>query len=196
MRVHLARVDETELLALLTERAASSAHTLVEDPESAELIVLLGSFGHQPERLLDHALYKSMPEKCTVFTEDDNYLPLAPGIYCSAQPDVHTRLGRVFSYSYPSAVGAYGNAFVSHGMEAAKRFLFSFQGGSTSMLRKRLFNVPFDRPDVLIEDTSAYFHWDPGQTDRTARQQRYAEILAACHFVLCPRGAGAGSIRF
>jgi hypothetical protein len=77
-----------------------------------------------------------------------------------------------------------------------KRYLFTFQGGSTSLLRKRLFNLKFDRDDVLIENTSNYYHWDESQDGREERQLRYAETVAASHFVLCPRGAGVGTIRF
>jgi len=77
-----------------------------------------------------------------------------------------------------------------------KRFLFTFQGASTSLLRKRLFNINFNRPDVLIENTSTYYHWDDSQGGRQERQLAYAETVAASHFVLCPRGAGAGTIRF
>lgn len=81
------------------------------------------------------------------------------------------------------------------GMKTGKRYLFTFQGGSTSILRKRLYNLKFNRADVLIENTSACWHWDNTQSDRDDRQRRYAETLAASHFVLCPRGAGVGRSR-
>jgi hypothetical protein len=76
-----------------------------------------------------------------------------------------------------------------------KTLLFSFQGGSTSMLRKRMYRLNFNRSDILIEDTSAYRHWDPDQQGRERLQRSYAETIAASHFILCPRGAGTGSIR-
>jgi hypothetical protein len=79
--------------------------------------------------------------------------------------------------------------------DTPKNLLFSFQGGSTSLLRKRMFNLKFGRSDVLIENTSTYYHWDLWQPGRQERQQRYAQTIAESHFVLCPRGAGAGSIR-
>ena len=194
MKIHLSPIHETELIALLPERAASSAHILVASPEEAEMILLAGSFGRDPHHLLDHPLYRAFPDKCAVYTEDDNYLPLAPGVYCSAAVDEHSRAGRTFSYSYVSASGRYSNKFVTD-IGTQKRLLFSFQGGSTSMLRKRMFNLKFDRTDVLIENTSSYYHWDLTQPDRAERQRRYAETLAASSFVLCPRGAGTGSIR-
>ena len=166
---------------------------------------MLGNFGRDPEYLLDHPAYRDFPEKCAVYTEDDNYLPLAPGVYCSATEDRSTRMGRVYSYTYVTRNGRYQNPFLSEpnkdkwaqiAAATPKRYLFTFQGGSTSIVRKRLFNLRFNRPDVLIQNTSDYYHWDDSQPDRRDRQRAYAEILAASEFVLCPRGAGLGSIRF
>jgi hypothetical protein len=194
MKIHLYPIHETELATLLPERAAHSAHTLVSSPDEADFILLAGSFGLDPHYLLDHPLYRAHPDKCAVYTEDDNYLPLAPGVYCSAIDDESSRAGRTFSYSYVSASGRYSNRYVTKaGTE--KSLLFSFQGGSTSLLRKRMFNLSFNRPDVVIENTSAYYHWDLSQPGREERQQRYAQTIASSHFVLCPRGAGTGSIR-
>jgi hypothetical protein len=197
MKIHLAAVTETELLPLLTERAQNSqaGHVLVATAEEADMILLVGSFGGDPDFLLKHPAYVAFPDKCAVYTEDDNYLPLAPGVYCSAEQDEHAKAGRVQSYAYISRNGKYSNAFVSEGVPAEKKYLFTFQGGSTSLLRKKMFNLKFDRDDVLIENTSTYYHWDLTQADRQHRQQRYAETLAGSHFVLCPRGAGTGSIR-
>ena len=196
MKVHLANLNETELSALLPLRARYSAHQLVEDPKLADLILLFGSFGREPDLLLQHSLYVEHPQKCAVYTEDDNYLPLAPGVYCSARVDRHSRAGRTFSYSYISRDGQYANPYIaSPEHPASKTLLFSFQGGSTSLLRKRMFNLSFKRADVLVENTSSYYHWDLSQPGREARQQHYAQTLAASHFVLCPRGAGTGSIR-
>jgi hypothetical protein len=193
-------------MALMTARAISSRdHELVDSADQADLVLMLGSFGQNPGFLLDNTAYQQFPEKCAVYTEDDNYLPLAPGVYCSATDDRSTRVGRVFSFTYVSRNGRYQNPYLSESNKDAwacveqstpKRYLCSFQGGSTSILRKRMFNLQFNRPDILIENTSSYYHWDDSQPDRQDRQRRYAEVVAGSHFVLCPRGAGLGSIRF
>jgi hypothetical protein len=204
MNIHLAATQETDLLALLQTRAElSKEHRLAVDAGSADLILLLGNFGCSPHELLGHPLYKAFPERCAVYTEDDNYLPLVPGVYCSAHRDEHARCGRIFSYSYVTRNGRYKNQYLAETSSVPlrpqgpeRRYLFTFRGGSTSPLRKRLFNVRFDRDDVLIENTSTYYHWDDSQPDRQDRQRAYAETLAASHFVLCPRGAGTGTIRF
>ncbi len=196
MNIHLVPLNESELIGLLQKRAQQSSHTLVADPAAADLILLAGSFGTDPDLLLQHPVYLRYTDRCVVYTEDDNYLPLAPGVYCSAQVDAHSQAGRTFSYSYVSRNGQYANPFVAPANSTpSKSLLFSFQGGSTSLLRKRLFNLRFSRRDILIENTSTYYHWDLNQPHREQRQQRYADTLASSYFVLCPRGAGTGSIR-
>jgi hypothetical protein len=203
MKIYLAATNENELVALFQARATlSKQHELTTDPDAAGLVLILGSFGREPRNLLEHPIYKALPDRCAVYTEDDNYLPLAPGVYCSAHRDVHARAGRIFSYSYVSRNGRYQNPYLAESPSAEKmsvpekRYLFTFQGGSTSLLRKRIFNLNFDRADILIEDTSKYYHWDDTQPGRRDRQLVYAETVAASHFVLCPRGAGVGTIRF
>jgi hypothetical protein len=194
MNVHLAAATESALTGLMRRRGEQSSHRLVDDAADADLILFLGNPTHEPHLLLDHPLYRDDPDKCAIYSEDDEYLPLLPGVYCSARNDESTRAGRAFTWSYVSAGGRIANPYVSN-TAAEKSLLFSFQGGSTSMLRKRLYKIPFNRADVLIEDTSAYHHWDLDQPGREQRQMGYAQTLASSHFVLCPRGAGTGSIR-
>jgi len=207
MVIHLSPIGETELSVLLPKRASfSTQHSLTTDPAAADLILLTGSFGISPQLLLDHPLFRAYPDHCAVYTEDDNYLPLGPGVYCSAHIDSHSRAGRTFSYSYVSSAGIYSNPFVTTSDSATagnekgpKSFLFSFQGGSTSLLRKKLFNLTFRPPSnglsILMENTSSYYHWDLERSGREQSQRTYAETISASHFVLSPRGAGAGSIR-
>ena len=103
MRIYLSPLHEIELSILLPQRPGHSAtHTLISSPDEAEMILLLGSFGIDPHYLLEDPLYRAYPDKCAVYTEDDNYLPLVPGVYCSATKDESARAGRVFSYSYVS----------------------------------------------------------------------------------------------
>jgi hypothetical protein len=206
MKVHFAAISEADqpCVAMFHERAAHSrSHEVEPNSDHADLILLLGIFALEPQKLLDHALYRTYPDQCAVYTEEDTYLPLIPGVYCSARMDKHTRVGRVFSYTYQSRNGRHHNPYLAELPESTpvdpaqtKRYLFSFLGGSTSLVRKRLFNLKFDRADVLIENTSAFHNWDESQPERRQRQLRYAETIAASHFVLCPRGAGTGSIRF
>jgi hypothetical protein len=204
MKVYLGAVRETDQVDILRDHASySKNHEIVSSPSAADLILMLGAPARDPRQLMDYQAYKDFPDRCVIYTEEDDYLPLLPSVHCSGRSGLHTRIGRVFNYAYISRNGRHQNHFIGGttsavpmGATAQKRYLFSFLGGSTSVLRKRLFNLKFDRSDVLIENTSAYLHWDNSQPDRMERQLHYAETLAASHFVLCPRGAGAGSIRF
>ena len=62
-------------------------------------------------------------------------------------------------------------------------------------MRKRLYRIDFKRFDVVIEDTSHYHHWDGPSAEKLEGQKAYARVLRESHFVLCPRGHGAGTIR-
>ena len=204
MKVYLGAVGETDQVGILQSHAAfSKSHEIVTDPSTADVILIFGSSAREPHRLLEYGLYKAFPERCAVYTEDDDCLPLLPGVHTNAPISEHTRIGRIFNYAHITRNGQHQNRFVEEttssvpiGLKTEKRYLFTFQGGSTSILRKRLYNLKFNRSDVLIENTSAYWHWDNSQPGRLEQQRRYAETLAASHFVLCPRGAGAGSARF
>jgi hypothetical protein len=204
MKVYLGAVSETDQIGILQSHAAySKSHEIVTDPSAADVILLFGASALEPQRLLNYGLYKAFPERCAIYSEDDDFLPLIPGVHTSAPISQHTRIGRIFNYANITRNGQFQNRFLEEttspvpiGMKAEKRYLFTFQGGSTSILRKRIYNLKFNRSDVLIENTSAYWHWDKSQPGRLERQRRYAETLAASHFVLCPRGAGVGSFRF
>jgi len=204
MKVYLGAVGETDQVGILQSHAAfSKSHEIVTDPSTADVILIFGSSAREPHRLLEYGLYKAFPERCAVYTEDDDCLPLLPGVHTNAPISEHTRIGRIFNYAHITRNGQHQNRFVEEttssvpiGLKTEKRYLFTFQGGSTSILRKRLYNLKFNRSDVLIENTSAYWHWDNSQPGRLERQRRYAETIAASHFVLCPRGAGVGSSRF
>ena len=194
MKIYVIPLRKPEILVVFAALIGYSAHSLTDDPDTADLILFAGNFSSEPHLILQHPLYLTRPEKCAVYTEDDTYLPLLPGIYCSGQIDEHSRAGRTFTYSYVYSIGEHPNPFIKD-THSSKKFLFSFLGGSTSILRKRLFNIDYHRTDCIIENTSLYHHWDVKQADREERQKRYAEILSASQFVLCPRGAGTGSIR-
>jgi hypothetical protein len=204
MKVYLGAICETEQVGILQSHAVySTTHQIVTDPSAADVILILGAPPFESQRLLEFGLYKDFPDRCAIYSEDDDCLPLIPGVHTNAPISQHTRIGRIFNYAHISRNGQLQNRFLEEttspvpiGMNAEKRYFFTFQGGSTSIVRKRLYNLKFNRSDVLIENTSAYWHWDNSQPGRLERQRRYAETLAASHFVLCPRGAGVGSYRF
>jgi hypothetical protein len=184
-------------LKWLHGQAGEPLHSLVDDPAQAELIVLCGNWtGENGSRALTaNPLVRRYPERCTVYTDGDIFVPLLPGVYCSPKVGYSTRKRRVECYSYIARHDKHGNPFIAPLDPSRKRdLLFSFQGGSTSYIRKRLFRIDFARPDVLIEDTSFHLNWvESADTER--QQRRYVETVGRSHFVLCPRGIGTGSFR-
>lgn len=185
------------VLIKLHARADEAQHTLVDQPEDAEMVLLCGNAtgAEQMKRLKSHPAWRRYPNKCAVYCDDDVYLPLLPGVYSSPHKGYSTASGRVRCYSYIVRHVKKGNPFVARlSPDRARDMLFSFQGSTTSMVRKRLYKAEFRRADVLIEDTTHHTNWVPSANSE--RQQRaYVEITSRSHFVLCPRGGGTGSLR-
>jgi hypothetical protein len=176
------------------ELASPRKHTIVNAPDKSEIILFVDSTeSNFYEALRKHPLVQQFPDKCFVYEERDIMIPFLAGVYTSVQKSLFN-LGRLRNYCYLSRHTFSQNSYVTAKKES-KDLLFSFLGGSTSLVRKRLYNINFNRSDVLVEDTSYYEHWNPCQEGRDRMQQKYVEICARSQFVLCPRGAGSGSIR-
>ncbi|HEY8996400.1 MAG TPA: exostosin family protein [Edaphobacter sp.] len=191
MKIHLVCLLQRTCNAMLRyfDQAEPKLHTLTDDPESADMILMVGRWSFYGETILNHPIPRLYPEKTFVYSDDDVFAPLLPGVYASASRGRFFSLNRMESQRFIDWL----NPRVQP-MQAEKRYLFSFAGRSSSLLRKRLFRINFRRSDVLIEDTSHYNHWIV-EADREENQRRYAETLAASRFALCPKGASAGSYR-
>jgi hypothetical protein len=169
-------------------------HFITKEPREADIILFVDVKGENfYEELRMHPLVCHYPEKCFVFCEADDVIPFLPGIYTSAKKSLFN-FGRLRNYCYLSRFTYSQNSFITTKSES-KDLLFSFMGGSTSFVRKRLYKINFNRNDALIKDTSYYQHWNYNQESRAEMQQIYTDICARSHFVICPRGAGSGSIR-
>jgi len=182
---------------------APARHSLAPSPADAELILLCGSFTARPRRLTAHPLYRAFPEKCAVYTGDDHYCPLAPGVYTSPRRGLSTVLGRARSHAFASSYGAHGNAAV---LAAAARpgptapgspgLLLSFEGSASSRLRRRLFALALDPDECAVRDTTdTYDHFDHDAPGRAGGQDAYVRTMLDSAFVLCPRGVGTGTLR-
>jgi len=183
-------------------------HALADSPEEADLVVLCGSFTRDRHLLTGHPLYRRFRHKTTVYTCDDHYSPLAPGVYASPRRGLSTALGRVQSHAFASSYGLRANAAVlaaageaDPGATVPKSLLCSFEGSSTSRLRRRLFALEVDPDEACIRDTStSYRHFDPRASDQPASDQAggqagYVATMLSSRFVLCPRGVGTGTLR-
>jgi hypothetical protein len=174
--------------------SSTKNHVIIDSPIDADIILFVDVNKERfYQRLRKHPFLIQFPEKSFVYDESDAVIPFLPGIYTSAEKSF-INLKRLRNYCYLSRHSYSNNSFIIHRKEK-KEFLFSFLGGSTSLLRKRLYNIDFNQPNILVEDTTYYQHWNYAQVSREQMQQRFVDICAKSSFVLCPRGAGCGSIR-
>ena len=205
MKVYVDTVVTPHPLADTVRRLAAGAshHQLAANADEAELVLLCGPFARHPERLLEHPLLERFPSKCAVYTEDDFFSPLSPGVYTSPRRGPSSLAGRVRSQAFATSYGPHANAEVlAAGRRAGAaprpqpRLLCSFEGTLSSRLRRRLLSLAVDPAEVLLADTAgAYSHFDHGRPGREVGQRRYVETMLASRFVLCPRGVGTGTLR-
>jgi hypothetical protein len=184
-----------ESLKDLSSRASPRLHQLADSPEEADLILCSGGWSSDYYRgIISSPSVRRFPEKCFIYSDNDLFLPLLPGAYTSAKNGMLSR-GRIAGAAYIASHSTLINPYVEP-KRGEKQFLFSFMGGATSRLRKRLFRTAFNDPAIWIENTtSLYHHWADDLPNRSALQKRYVDTIAQSHFAICPRGAGRGSIR-
>lgn len=208
MRVHVAAIADHPLAGTVRELGVHHGrrHTLADVPEEADMILLCGSFSRDPAMLTENTLFRSFRSKCAVYSGDDSYCPIAPGVYTSARRGASTLLGRVRTHAYASSYGVHGNEAVAKASRGPRRptgapgsggvLLFSFEGTGTSRVRRRLFALDLDPDEALVRDTSpSYKHFDHSSPGRLSGQRRYVETMMRSRFVLCPRGVGTGTLR-
>lgn len=141
-------------------------------------------------------LFSRYPEKCIAISEEDKPSFFLPTICSSNSAAWYTR-DRSETMHYPLARRVHWNDNVSavSPAPATRRYLYSFIGRSSGLVRKRIIRHarahPY--PDVLVEDTSEAALRQVGYPADLSR--RYAEVMAASKFALCPRGWGTGSVR-
>jgi hypothetical protein len=173
----------------LYRQASPQVHELTDDPHTADMILFVGRWNFYGGEVVKHPLPRLYPDKTFVYCDDDVFTPLLPGVYASAERGRFFSLNRLESQKFID----WPNPHIRM-MDTKKRYLFSFAGRSSSLLRKLLFRVNFRRSDVTIENTSHYDHWTV-QPNREEHQRQYVATLAASRFALCPKGASAGSYR-
>jgi hypothetical protein len=188
--------------AEILQAALSSADKLraANSPAEADLIFITDLRDDQNyAKLRQHPLLQAYPEKCFVVTDTDEPPRWVRGVLTSLTRSP-LNLGRFRSGSYALFHPDFRNAYIERWHAAGtppaeKKFLFSFMGRQCNALRARLLGMTFERSDVHVEDTSRFNNFSHDLHDKDRPKRRYAEILLASKFVLCPRGNGAASIR-
>ena len=148
-------------------------------------------------------VYQAFELKCVVISDYDILSYYIPALYTSNFRCLLSR-GRALTASpYASLLEderRKRNVWINRLKNAdfEKRLLYSFMGGSTCWLRKRLLKQYADCPleDVLIKCTDRYKNWSAGdEAARSEQQQISVETILSSKFAICPRGASAASIR-
>lgn len=174
---------------------------LTADPAQADIIILSDG---TPRSIRKIEAYKRFPKKCVAISDSDVTDFYIPALYASNHTTFLSRHRALTCSPYTSLFAAQGkrNMWIDRLIDEPmqKDFLYSFMGGSTSMLRKRIFRhyKSTDQADVKVAPTDFYQHWSPdagGKVDKSAQQRVYIETMRASKFALCPRGASPSSIR-
>ncbi len=169
----------------------------VVTPSEAELVILhsdeLGYINSSP-------LYKEYKSKSVCITESDIPTFRLPGLYAANQKGLLTA-GRTRTINYLISERSKPNPEIKAlaGSSVEKKYLYSFMGGTNSWPRRWLFRYTPKKDDTIIEPTDKYNHWEVDEADveEHARRmrRRYAEVMAASKFSICPRGCGLSSYR-
>lgn len=168
---------------------------LVADPSVSDVIIFEDD---NPGYIRRSLAFKKWPDKCVVVSEQDRPGYFLPACYASNQRCLLSK-GRSKTIPFIISETAIPNPFIKDIEDIEPRpYLYSFRGGSTSWVRKKLFKSPPKKNDVLIEESNHYFHWnneDSYLNQKLNLQKEYAKILEKSFFFLCPRGVGSSSIR-
>ena len=199
LRVYLATCagpeGESPVIRAWQESAAQDrcgVHRLTGDPERADLILFVDLHLNPDWRLrslLRHPLVLAHRDKTLVYDERDHPWCALPGLYCS-MPSAHfdARLQRACAYYGAITFAGDPRAGIEPDL------LFSFLGSRSHPIRRRLLQLT--HPGAVVEDTSGFLFYDRSNPEAYDRQKaHYLETLLRSKFVLCPRGAGTGSIR-
>ena len=174
-------------------------HQMVSDPDAADFILISNLPLEVDQRALrNHPLLPRYVHKSYALWDSWNTPRLLPGVYVNATRG--SLFGRFRTGSYALLHPDFKNPFVeAFDVPPSSRpepdLLFSFLGRYCHPCRAAIFGANYLRKDILIEDTSAYNAFSHVQEGKEADQRRYLELCLRSKFMLCPRGAGASSIR-
>jgi len=164
---------------------------VVDLPDDATHIIFLES-GRRRDRLWStnhlarHSLVRGFPEKCFIWSTQDNPLSWLPGLYVSMpRPFFDPLLHRAFRYF------SLNSEKLPVPAERERDIFYSFLGGPSSPSRAALWRMKHP-DDALVRETANYNHslWAPEEAIAA-----YVDVLARSRFTLCPAGAATSSYR-
>lgn len=186
-------------LEALKKSAASDPHgrfTLTEDPEASDFILFAeaADLGPFQASVRQNPIFTKFREKCLLYVQSDWFVPLIPGLYCSLKKNLyHSTRTRSVPYIHTR----YEQSWPLLMQDSSPTYLFCFQGSvRTHPVRQQImeFRSPRGRyGDVSDRMLPALIREDPSELE--SLRHLAIEANRESKFVLCPRGAGAGSIR-
>jgi hypothetical protein len=174
-------------------------HHLTNDPALADIILFAereDAAGNRLERVRNHYLFRSYPEKSFVFNPRYKGIPYLPGVYASLPVALYNRR-RFRSGHYPEVMD--NDLFHFSPPRPDATYLYSFSGVSwTAPVRQHLLRH-CDHPRSHLRDTTSSDIeirkvCQPGP-DEVTYMRDYADLTRDSKFVLCPRGTGVSSLR-
>lgn len=177
----------------LVEQDRLRAHSLVGDPEAADIILFVDARpGHGDWRfraIRGHPLVRRYPEKTFLYNEMDQPWCVLPGLYTS-MPNNTFDAQRQRACGYVVRM----NPFVEDVAHSTGEpdLLYSFMGRRCRPVRDRVVRLEHHRG--YVQDTS---EWDffGGSQNVEGQQRLYAEMMGRSKFIICPRGSGSASFR-
>lgn len=169
-------------------------HHLVDDPESADIILFAEiDVGRLCQDVIHHPYIKQYREKCFMFSSDWRVIPFLPGVYTALEKKWYDPR-RVRAGFYPSCMI---NPLIDFDPNPTRDLLYSFMGDlQTAKVRQTL--AQLHHPRAAFVDTSSESQavmWKGTDEQRAAFWKRYVDLASRSKFVLCPRGMAASSIR-
>jgi hypothetical protein len=177
--------------------ARASAHspdlTLTSDPSTADIVIQTGSPGFF-DSSVSSALRPITNSDIERLVWDWGDAPFGrfSGFYCSLRSELFDSR-RHRTMSYPIVF----NEFVDEFAQTDATLDFSFVGGITAGVRTRIFEAfgaDGKQHNALVSIQPASWTTILDGTDLGIKRE-YAESLRKAKFILCPRGAGVGSVR-
>lgn len=170
----------------------NGSFVLTEDPNSADLIILLESNYFKTQKyignLLKDPLILNFPNK--VFTVNYEYSPIGflPGLYTSLTKNKHNLMRhKAWGYMHHPNGEKYYNP---HKHLEPPEYLFSFRGAISHPVREKLFSTKFS--NTLVYKLTQIDKWFNHNHNEVIDYQN--EILNS-YFVLCPRGLATSTYR-
>lgn len=197
MKLHLTSSYEIhpglDTLLGLAPSDSVKAHTLCNDPESADAIVFIENTQFDDvmfKRLRNHDLVSQFPNKVFMYNEMDRPWDVLPGLYtCMTRKQMNEASQRPFSYL--SSLNKH--VPLVYEKNAEREWLYSFVGAMSHASRRQVMRLPTE--GAFLKDTSGFNVWNTSPEELDLRSQEYANVLGSSKFVLCPRGIGTSSIR-